>query len=196
MSDTVIAIHRPLELRIELLELDENFCGDGAFRAEVVFAKNGYGYTVGSSSTVWFYRKTWLKFMQQMREISIDSSHTPAELVDLDGELTIQIERQNATADGKSRVRHSCVAATTAYARIRCNVYNCICYVLDACLHRHNKTNRERLPQNERFVFRVTHMPFVGHDLQATFQYVEETDVDVFTAFRSAFENFFLWRGE
>ena len=139
MSDTTIIIFRPLELRIELVELD-----DISFQAEVTFQKNEYGSSVGGGTSIWFGKSEWLTFIRSLRSFYLDQSSCSATLSDFSKEFILHVERQN-----------------------------------------------------KGFFFSLEFQPCIsGSDLELKFKYSETVDDDAFGAFRSAFEDFPLWKDE
>lgn len=139
MSDTAITIFRPLELRIELDELD-----DISFLAEVTFQRNEPGSTVGGSTSIWFGKSEWLAFIRSLRSFYFDHSPCSATLSDISKDFVLHVERRTGG-----------------------------------------------------FFFSLEFQSYsTGSDLELKFKYSETVDDDVFGAFRSAFEDFPLWKGE
>ncbi len=69
MTDTEIVISRPLELRIELVELEDDY-----FRAETKFQKTKSRSTIGDKARVLFAKREWLAFLQSLRMFYTDKS--------------------------------------------------------------------------------------------------------------------------
>lgn len=90
MSDTTIIITRPLDLQIDIINVEND-----AFRAEITFHKTELHGTLGGQVKVYFGKREWLMFVSSLRMFYTNQQSGPAILSDYSTEFTLRVERQN-----------------------------------------------------------------------------------------------------